>query len=189
MEESSKSIRTRPMLPMAWVEKIFQRMHGTYGVRLLNAWKTGQVLDSGKDAGVQNAMETWAMDLGGFLDSPRCIAWALENLPADNIPSSKAFAEICRHAPEISLPALPYHQTEEDKIRQKALSRAATASTKAKGYDPLKWAKKPASQTAAAFLHDAWKRRDRYPVLAKIYDDLLDQGVVNEVGKLLKVPQ
>lgn len=189
MVESSTLHQSTLRLPLAWVAKIFQRMHGTYGARFLNTWKTGQIIRDGeeeRDAGVQNAMETWAVDLAGFADTPWRISWALENLPADSVLSSKAFADLCRRAPGPVRPALPHKLTPAEREHQRELARAASDAAKKKcGYDNLAWARRPASQAAAAKLHEAWKQPFKYPELAKIFDGLLAQGVVDQSGKLL----
>ena len=84
-------------LPNAWVQRIFAAMQGNYGTRFLNMWKTGQILSDGSDAGVVNAMNTWADKLAGFTDRPDVIKQVLSNLPPEP-PSLPQFAELLRQA-------------------------------------------------------------------------------------------
>jgi hypothetical protein len=84
-------------LPDAWVQKIFATMQGNYGTRFLNMWRTGQVLQDGNDAGVVNAMSTWAEKLGGFADRPDVFKRVLDNLPPEP-PSLPQFLELMRTA-------------------------------------------------------------------------------------------
>lgn len=116
MDESST---LRQQLPERWVAKIFQELQGNYGTRFLNQWKTGQTLADGTDAGVKNAMATWARKLSGFIDMPEVFKEVLESLPADP-PSAPEFVSLCREAARRkgpNNPMLGYVPTEEDKAR------------------------------------------------------------------------
>ena len=83
-------------LPTAWVEKIFRRFHGTYGLEFWRQYATGAV--DGCDPGIENAKIVWAEDLGMFADRPDAIAYALQHLPG-RCPNSIQFRDICKAAP------------------------------------------------------------------------------------------
>lgn len=89
-------------------------MHGHYGTRWGNMWRIGQILADGQDAGMVNAMNTWAEKLGGYKDSPETFRRVLECLPADP-PTLPQFVELCRHAyvpPKHAM--LEHKQSEEE---------------------------------------------------------------------------
>jgi hypothetical protein len=85
-----------PILPNAWVEKIFARLQGIYGREFTGQYSTGMV--NGIDAGLENAKATWAEELGNFVKWPEAIAYALEHLP-ERVPNCIKFKELCRMAP------------------------------------------------------------------------------------------
>jgi len=114
---------TSPPLQSAWISKIFTHMQGHYGTRWIHLWKTGETLPDGSDAGIVNAMETWAKKLGGFHDQPERFRSVLENLPAQP-PSLPEFVAMLR-AVVINAPTLKlvHRQTPEETARNKARLR------------------------------------------------------------------
>lgn len=108
--ESSTSPQKR--LPDSWVRKIFDEMHGHYGSRFLNMWKMNQYLPDGQDIGIVNAMNHWAEKLGGFVEHPEAIKYALTKLP-DEPPTLPQFLGICRHAPPKNVVKLEHKLTDE----------------------------------------------------------------------------
>lgn len=107
-------------LPDAWIQRIFATMQGNYGSRFLNMWKTGQLTPDGNDAGVVNAMNTWADKLGTFIDQPELIKRVLENLPPEP-PSLPQFVDLLRQAwKPAPLPRLQHTPTPEEQAAQKA---------------------------------------------------------------------
>ncbi len=170
--------------------KIFQALQGNYGTRFLNQWKTGQTIDggehAGKDAGLVNAMATWADKLAGFGEQPERIKRALESLPEDP-PSLPKFVEMCRAVqPNGEKPALQHKLTPEEIARHKEMSHRVAEAVKPKEFDGLLWAKRPKSQKAMDFVADGKKHPRRFPQLAEIFDRHVIDGVCNEAGKLLK---
>ena len=84
------------MLPNAWVDKMFARLHGIYGREFTSQFS---VIDAnGNDVGMANAKQVWAEELGGFIDNPEAIAFALKHLP-DRVPNAIKFRDMCRQAP------------------------------------------------------------------------------------------
>ena len=160
-----------------WIDRLFDEMVENYGSQWQERWGGASLVD---------VKLRWRSRLEGFAEEPHRIRYALDHLPRF-VPSLPEFVELCRMAPPLSGPAaLPHRLTPEERDHQRELARAASAAAKKCGYDNLAWARRPASQAAAAMLHEAWKQPFRYPELAKIFDDLLAQGVVDRAGKLLK---
>ena len=188
MNRAAESSTLRQPLHHSWVAKIFQTMQGNYGTRFLNQWKTGQQFEAGphkgEDVGIRNAMKFWGEKLSGFAEQPERIARALESLPNDP-PNLPAFVELCRVAPSNSKPALEHRQTVEERERAAELSKRAMDAVKKPSYDGLLWAKKPKSQIAMNMVADAKKHSNRFPALAKVFDQLVIDGVCDELGKLI----
>lgn len=121
-------------LPDNWVQRIFATMQGNYGSRFLNMWKTGQILADGNDAGIVNAMNTWAEKLGGWHDHPDTIKKVLENLPAEP-PTLPQFVQMLRHSyTPPAVPALERKWTEAELAENRKRIREifATLNLKAK---------------------------------------------------------
>lgn len=55
-----------PALPMPWVERIFQRMHGRFGNAFTEKFRVGRLDADGEDIGVLNAKAVWAEELAGY---------------------------------------------------------------------------------------------------------------------------
>ena len=105
-----------PILPNAWVEKIFARLQGIYGRDFTGQFSTGMV--NGIDAGLENAKATWAEELGSFVKWPEAIAYALEHLP-ERVPNCIKFKELCRNAPRPEPMKLEHKLTEEQMAANK----------------------------------------------------------------------
>jgi hypothetical protein len=123
-----------PLLPNAWVEKIFARLQGIYGREFTGQFSTGMV--NGIDAGLENAKATWAEELGNFVKWPEAIAYALEHLP-ERVPNCIKFKELCRNAPRPEPIKLEYKLTEEqiaaNKKRIKDIINGLTKDMTTKG--------------------------------------------------------
>lgn len=53
-------------LAMAWIERIFMRMHGRFGNAFLDKYRIGELNSARKDVGVENAKVTWSEELAGI---------------------------------------------------------------------------------------------------------------------------
>ena len=83
-------------LPIAAVERLFDRLSMTYGTEFKNKW-TGMPL---------NEIKThWAYELSQFADNLNAIGWALQNLP-DRCPNLIEFKSLCKQAPRPTTIAL-----------------------------------------------------------------------------------
>lgn len=83
-------------LPDTWVQKIFATMQAYYGNRFINMWTTKQLLPDGRDAGMVNAMQTWAEKLYPYHDKPDTIKKVLNSLPPEP-PNLPQFMEMLKH--------------------------------------------------------------------------------------------
>lgn len=90
MQNSNSSAKG---LPMAWVEKLFEKLAMIYGHQFLGRW-------SGLDLAKVKA--DWSHELDGLEKRPKAITYALQNLPTDNPPTVLQFRELCRRAPEVA---------------------------------------------------------------------------------------
>lgn len=83
-------------LPIAAVERLFDRLSMTYGTEFKNKW-TGMPL---------NEIKThWAYELSQFASNLNAIGWALQNLP-DRCPNLIEFKSLCKQAPRPTTIAL-----------------------------------------------------------------------------------
>lgn len=128
MNGSSTSRR----LPDSWVQRIFSSMQGHYGTRWLNMWRIGQTLPDGQDAGVVNAMEVWAVKLGGWNSEVggRAIGRALQNLPPEP-PTLPQFNDLVRLAyTHVEVPKVSYTpseaELEHNRVRIQEIIRTLT---------------------------------------------------------------
>lgn len=83
-------------LPIAAVERLFDRLSLTYGVEFKNKW-SGFPLNEVKSQ--------WAHELYQFGDNLHAIGWALQNLP-DRCPNLMEFKSLCKQAPRPTTIAL-----------------------------------------------------------------------------------
>lgn len=165
--------------------RIFQALQGNYGSRFTNMWRSGQLLPDGQDTGLLNAMNTWAEKLGGFHDQPERIRAVLDALPPEP-PTLPQFVELCRHAPGKTVPAIEHKITEEERERGRQIAEKVAKAVKRESTDHLAWARRPGSQKAMDAIFDGFKNAMRYPQLARVFGELLEQGVCTEDGKLIK---
>ena len=83
-------------LPIAAVERLFDRLSMTYGTEFKNKW-TGMPL---------NEIKThWTYELSQFAGNLNAIGWALQNLP-DRCPNLIEFKSLCKQAPRPTTIAL-----------------------------------------------------------------------------------
>lgn len=173
------------LLPIAWVERIFSKLQGVYGYGFTSKFATGLV--NGTDAGIENAKQVWAEELGNFLDMPEAIAYALAHLP-EKAPNVIEFAAIARHAPKKEQLALPHRLTEEDRAKAQEMASAAISATKApdkfQGGIDFHWATHPRSALHMKFIMDAKSRDARFH---KPFSEMVKDGICTQEGRLLKV--
>lgn len=74
----------------------------------------------------------WAQSLGGYLNRPEAIRFALENLPASKPPTVLEFRALCARLPEYAPPRLPAPKCDRERVRR-LLARAKDAVSHAHG--------------------------------------------------------
>jgi hypothetical protein len=123
-------------LPIAVVERLFDRLTTTYGTEFKNKWN-GIPLNDVKS--------TWAHELGAFADNLHAIGWALQNLP-DRCPNLMEFKSLCKQAPRpntalLDAPKAPADVV--DRVLAEIASKALKTPRDEKGnVDHKRWAKK-----------------------------------------------
>lgn len=118
-------------LPIAWVDRIFEKLSRTYGREFLSRWD-GLPLAEVKD--------DWAHELAGFANWPEAIKYGLENMPADRVPTVLQFRDICRKAPAKAVKALPAPAADPDRVRAE-IAKLNQRSPMGK-QDPKGWARR-----------------------------------------------
>ena len=167
----------RLTLPRSWVERIFNRLHGVYGSQFSGKYHQG-VMVNGVDAGLENAMQVWADELGGFSDHPEAIGYALENIDPKFPPSSKEFLALCRRAPKKQAPMVEHKISPEELARGlEKLNQTQKQVAKPK-QDMLDWARKPRSAIAFTALYQL-AVRDEESEFIEILDGLRKAGHVD----------
>jgi len=97
-------------LPLAWVDRIWEKLSVTYGAEFLSRWR-------GFDSTAINAVKSdWMNELSAFENAPHAIAFALANLP-EKPPNVVAFKAICRLAPSAETPALPGPKADPARVK------------------------------------------------------------------------
>lgn len=112
-------------------------MQGHYGSRWLNTWRIGQTMPDGQDAGVVNAMATWANGLGMFASSEgaEAIGRALKSLPADppSLPAFRALVQQFRQPAQRAIAHMPNEEERsENRNRIQAIAQSVKTGSSAK---------------------------------------------------------
>lgn len=83
-------------LPIAAIDRLFDRLAMTYGTEFSNKWGTLNSMD---------VKTYWSHELSVFADNLNAIGWALQNLP-DRCPNLIEFKSLCKQAPRPALTVL-----------------------------------------------------------------------------------
>jgi hypothetical protein len=169
-------------LPDKWVNYIVKELQGSYGQQF--AGKFSKV-DDGVDVGINNFKEALATRLGGFIDHPEALRYALDNLPDTHCPNVPEFHKLAQSAPRKTTTALTYTPSPADEEKAKAVIAKASAELKPKfsGGIDAHWATHPRSEMHLSFIFDAAKNDARFkPCISKMVSD----GICTEGGKLLR---
>lgn len=123
-------------LPVAAVERLFERLSMTYGTEFKNKWY-GMPLNEVKTH--------WSHELSVFADNLNAIGWGLQNLP-DRCPNLIEFKSLCKQAPRPAITALnaPKAPVEVvDKVLAEIALKAFKKPVDENGnIDHKRWAKK-----------------------------------------------
>lgn len=152
------------MLPMKWVEQIFNRLTVCYGRDFINRYE---------GADLQDVKDDWAHTLGGFVNHAEAIAYGLKNLPDGKPPTAFEFRAICRRAPAPARPAIEAPKPDRAKVAEftSGMKQAIAAPD-----DMTAWARKPKSAIAFSAVLDLVREGDyRFD---QILTDLREAGHV-----------
>jgi len=94
-------------LPIAWVDKIFERLTVRYGDRFLNRWK-GIDMDA--------VRFDWSNVLAGFEKWPEAISFAIDHVDDEKPPTATMFRAIALKAPKPERLALPEPKADMDRV-------------------------------------------------------------------------
>lgn len=118
-------------LPAHWVDQLFRKLSIRYGRQFMARWDGIDEADVKAD---------WAEVLGGFTARPDCIAYGLENLPADRPPTATQFRDLCRSKPEANqAPQLPAPKPDPQRLAA-ALAPLEGIKAKAAVQNQKEWA-------------------------------------------------
>lgn len=116
------SIDGQAALPKAWVERIFQKLHGRFGNPFTDKFRAGQLDVNGEDVGIVNAKNVWAEELAGFAPDEIKLALAARyTFP----PSLDEFQKAARPQRDLSLAAM--------------MQIAAREMAKRRNHEPQSW--------------------------------------------------
>lgn len=123
-------------LPLQAIDRLFQRLHSTYGRQFEAMWGT---------ADPNSVKSVWSHELAGFASRLDRIAWALEHLP-ERCPNAIEFRNLCRQAPTPDEPRLPEPKADPERVKAELAKlgglRLATAA-QSSGQNPHKdWARR-----------------------------------------------
>lgn len=121
-------------LPLAWVDRIFDKLTLTYGQQFLNRWR---------DLDMNAVKSDWMHELSGFEKAPHAIAHALSNLP-DAPPTVLQFRALARLAPAAELQALPEPKADPERLKAELAKLAPLREKLAQAVKPLdckQWAR------------------------------------------------
>ena len=127
-------------LPIAAIDRLFDRLTLTYGSEFKNKW-------AGLD--VSDVKSNWAYELDVFGENLKAIGWALENLP-DRCPNLIEFKSLCKQAPRPQTLKLDYSKADGEVVDAelaKIASEAFQTPKNERGHvDHKLWAKKLAQR-------------------------------------------
>lgn len=122
-------------LPIAWVDRIFEKLTMTYGRDFMDRWRGLSIADVKTD---------WAHELSGFQSSPESIAFALQNLPAGNPPTVLEFRAIGLKAPKPAFKMLDAPKADPERVAAELAKLGHKPGQKrvsVGAVDPKGWAK------------------------------------------------
>ncbi len=142
-------------LPDSWVERIWFTMRANYGAAFDRQW----ACPAGEDPvlHVTAVKAHWSRELGGFVDKPDAIRYALDN-PPNLPPTLPEFRALCNRAPEKCKPMLPAPKPDPEKMRE-ALAGLNFQRTQS---GPKSWAwrlkaREEAGDRLGAYQRSAWR--------------------------------
>ena len=123
-------------LPIAVIERLFNRLSMSYGAEFKNKWNGFPLND---------VKTNWAHELSFFADDLNAIGWALQNLP-EKCPNLIEFKNLCKQAPKPTRIALEAGKAPADVV-DREIAKIAQSAFKSPvdergNVDHKRWAKK-----------------------------------------------
>lgn len=119
-------------LPIAWIDRIFDRLTVRYGDRFLNRWK-------GID---MNAVRfDWADTLAGFENWPEAISFAFDMVDDEKPPTAAMFRTLALKAPKPERLALPEPAADPARVAAELAKLAPLKAAPRSCVDHKAWAK------------------------------------------------
>ena len=118
------------MLPIEWVDRLFQKLALVYGVDVAKRY-------SGLDPAA--VKREWQECLAPFRDRPHALKFALDHLPSDRCPTMLQFRDLCRQAPPLPGTALPEPKADKVVVQKEM---AAMVKQAFGNKNPRRWAQK-----------------------------------------------
>ena len=134
------------MLQRSWVDSIFDKLTLTYGQSFLRRWQ---------DVDMERVKADWGHELAGLEQSPKSIAYALQNLPADTPPTVLQFRKIAWSMPAADMPQIE-HTPASKRVIAKVLAGLAPVTDNPHGMKA--WAHRMKAR------HDAGDRLNLYQI-------------------------
>jgi hypothetical protein len=141
-------------MPLAWIDRIFDKLTLTYGQQFLGRWR---------DVDMNSVKSDWLHELSGFERFPEAIQFALQNLP-ESPPTVIQFRALCRSAPRKEVLELPLPKADPAIVRKVLDGLSKPVST----VDHKAWAKR--------ILQDVQGGLKRNMAVVQMAKDALKQG-------------
>lgn len=120
-------------LPIAWVDKIFERLTVRYGDRFLNRWK-GIDMDA--------VRHDWSMTLAGFEQWPEAISFAFDHIDDEKPPTAAMFRSIAMKAPKPERLVLPEPKSDPARVAAELAKLAPLKVASTSRFDHKDWARR-----------------------------------------------
>lgn len=127
-----------PLLPEAWVDKIFHKLTMAYGRDFLGRWEGVPIAEVKLD---------WAECLACFFSRPDAIRYGLANLPDTKSPTAQEFRAVCLRCPVAEVPRLDAPAADPERVAAE-LAKLAPVREKFVPVDHKAWAKKKIAEHA-----------------------------------------
>lgn len=119
--------------PIAWIDRIFDRLTVRYGNRFLDRWK-GVDMDA--------VRFDWASVLAGFDHWPEAISFAIDHLDDEKPPSATMFRTLALKAPKPERLMLPEPKADPERVAAELTKLAPLRAAIAAPVDHKAWAKR-----------------------------------------------
>lgn len=120
------------MLPIEWINKIFERLTLVYGKAFTDRWR---------DIDLDAVKMDWRRELARFESRPSALTYALDNLP-EKPPTCVEFRNLCANAPAPRQEAKVIEFVPANKAKMAEALRQIDTTIKCAQRDPKGWAKR-----------------------------------------------